>query len=575
MPQPPSWAPTPASPTSSVSPFASEATRLLCAGTYLDSAYRDRVIEELHLNRQRIVAPSLGLDAARVLAHALRARRLEVGWASAIVGLWVVGLPLTDRLLAGYLLPSLLLAAGVAVRGKEERPSLARRFVALVFRWYGRSVFTVFLAATVLVAFSGTDDPLTTSDGRSGIEDVLRITLPLASGLAGGDGEVTALQAWLALLLFLAVALCAGAQRSQFARALAGELSPQRFPDVRSDPAEENEGRRFQYVRDRIRREQHEPLIMYHEARPFCGAGLDYDTWVFAVEMRPSDGKRSRPLSNRVVLDTVRPLLEKLRLPSEYAGHTVRDRLRWLEIDECVFLPAEGLSRRADAPYDRSSFETHRVHAVEEGAEKRRHFLRVRVGGWEEELVVTVFVRIHTQGRMLMLEIAPHVLMPVRADFQEADRTAYRFRSNNALGKISWATARVPASAVRSLVTVCQAAAYGWQLLTGGYDKALPEGPALSVRELGSARTGSLFQHMDVDRYLRSVQERIARGVRIALSEHGYETGEFVQKIINNGHIGTRFGNVSHSTFAMGDHARASSSVQADGPRPPEGNPRP
>ncbi|ELP63440.1 transposase, IS605 OrfB family protein [Streptomyces turgidiscabies Car8] len=42
---PPAPAPTP--------PHASEATRLLCAGTYLDSHYRDRVIEELHLNEQR------------------------------------------------------------------------------------------------------------------------------------------------------------------------------------------------------------------------------------------------------------------------------------------------------------------------------------------------------------------------------------------------------------------------------------------------------------------------------------------------------------------------------------------
>ena len=38
---------------------------------------------------------------------------------------------------------------------------------------------------------------------------------------------------------------------------------------------------------------------------------------------------------------------------------------------------------------------------------------------------------------------------------------------------------------------------------------------------------------MDVARYLRSVQDRISRGVRLALGEAGYETGEFVQKIVN------------------------------------------
>jgi hypothetical protein len=344
---------------------------------------------------------------------------------------------------------------------------------------------------------------------------------------------------------------------------LGDELSPRRFPDTASDPAERLTGERF-WVKDRIRVEQHAPLIMYHEARPFCGAGSAYDTWVLAVEMRPDAMKKPRPLSNRTMLDAVRPLLEGLRLPPEFAGHAVRDRLRWLEIDECVFLPAEGLSRRADAPYGQEAFEMHRDRAVEEGGEKRRHFLRVRVSGWEEELVVTVYVRIHTQGRMLMLEIAPHVLMPIREEFKDADHFAHRFRTDSLFAKATWAVGRVPATTVRSVVTLCQAAASGWQLLTGGYGSALPDGPALSVRELGAAGARSLFQQMDVDRYLKSVQDRIAHGVRTALSEHGYQTGEFVQKVVNISKGGVHIDSVARSTFAVGSHARASS-TEADG----------
>ncbi|MFF0885522.1 hypothetical protein [Streptomyces sp. NPDC003456] len=557
------------------SPYASEATRLLCAGAYLDAPYRDRVIEELHLNEQRIVAPSLGFDAARVLAHALRARRMELAWAGAIVGLWFVGLLVTDMLLAGYLLPGLLLAVASAVRGDTDHPSLPRRLVAFVMRWLGRLVFAVFLAATVAIAFTGSDDDSSagsydpaygaygsSSGESSSLWSSLEELLPALSQSAGGDGAVRPLQAWLALVLFVAVALCTGAQRSQFVRALGGELAPERFADAASDPAENAEGGRFRRMRDRIRSEQHEPLIMYHEAHPFCGAGAAYDTWVLAVELRPEESQKTRPLSNRTVLDTIRPLLEGLRLPAEYAGVTVRDRLRWLEIDECVFLPAEGLARREDAPYDRTAFETHRSRAVEEGAEKRRHFLRVRVGGWEEELVVTVFIRVHTQGRMLMLEIAPHVLQPIRADFKDSDRTAHRFRHNSAFGKATWAVGQVPRSAFRSVVTLFQGAAYGWQLLTAGHANALPDGPALSVRELGAASTGSLFQQMDVDRYLRSVQDRIAHGVRAALAAHGYQTGEFVQKVVNISNGGVHIDSVADSTFAVGNQARATSTTQ-------------
>jgi hypothetical protein len=543
-------------------PHASEATRLLCAGAYLDSGYRDRVIEQLHLNEQRIVAPSLGFDAARVLAHALRARRQELLWAGLVLFLWVVGLPLTGGLLAGFLGPSLLLAIAGWVRGGAADPPVHRRLPAFLIRWWGRLLFTGFLVITLMAAFGGADDdPYTSSGYDSYYGDSSSVSVLVFPDFSEVSDLIEPWRAWLALGVFALIALCVAAQRAQFAKAMAAELSPARFPDAVGDPAEQAEGQRFQRLKERVRVEQHAPLIMYHEARPFCGAGEAYETWVLAVELRPDGMKKQQPLSNRTVLEQIRPLLEQLRLPAEFAGHTVRDRLRWLEIDECVFLPAEGLRRREEAPYNLQAFEEHRARAVEEGAEKRRHFLRIRVGGWEEELVVTVFVRIHTQGHMLMLEIAPHVLLPVREDFKNADRTAHAFRHNNVLGKAAWAVARVPGSAARSLVALGKGLYYAWRLLAGGYAGALPDGPALSVRELAAARAGSTFQEMDVSRYLKSVQDRVAHGVRAALADSGYQTGEFVQKIVNISGGGVNIeGGVDGSTFAVGSHATASSS---------------
>ncbi|MEU6255938.1 hypothetical protein [Streptomyces sp. NPDC047043] len=558
-------------------PHASEATRLLCAGTYLDSGYRDRVIEELHLNEQRIVAPSLGFDAARVLAHALRARRQELLWAAAILGLWVVGAGLTGGLLALFLWPSVLLALAPWIRGRAEQPPLYRRIAAFLVRWWGRVFFATMLVLTLVVAFGGGSDDSASygsygSDYGYGYGSDSPSLSDVVSPSSIGD-LINPWQAWIAIGVFALIAWCAHAQRTQFSRALSAELSPQRFPDAAGDPAEQAENQRFQRLKQRIRLEQHAPLIMYHEARPFCGAGAAYDTWVLAVELRPDEErKQQHPIGNRTVLEKVRPLLEQLRIPAEYAGPGVRDRLRQLEIDECVFLPAEGLLGREQAPYTPQAFEDHRARAVEEGGEKRRHFLRIRVGGWEEELVVTVFVRIHTQGRMLMLEIAPHVLTPVRADFKDADRTAHRFRNNNALGKAAGAVVLVPASVGRSLATLGRGLVYAWRLLTGGYAGALPDGPALSVRELGSVPAGSLFQEMDVARYLKSVQDRVANGVRVALAEAGYETGEFMQKVVNISNGDVNIGNISgNNTIAVGMQNSASSSNASGGTAPQKG----
>ncbi|MHB9859607.1 hypothetical protein [Streptomyces sp. YIM S03343] len=557
-----------------VPPHASEATRLLCAGTYLDAGYRNRVIEELHLNMQRFVAPSLGHDAARVLAHALRARRQELQWALAALGLWLAGAALTRGLAVFFLTPSLYLWIGVWIRGRRlERTPLYRVVLSFLFRWAGRIWFAVLLGMTLFVAFGGGDGGSSSgSYGSSSLYgDSYSSSSSSAAGAASAAVDPSALgdlikpwQAWAMIVVFGLIAGCEVAGRIQFARLMAAELSSQRFPDAATDPAEQNDGQRFRWLAHRVRTEQHAHLIMYHEARPFCGAGSAYDTWVLPVELRPDTLKKhQQPISNRDVLERIRPLLERLRLPAEHAGPGVRDRLRTLEIDECVFLPAEGLPRRDEAPYQPEQFEYHRAHAVEEGAEKRRHFLRIRVGGWEEELVVTVFVRIHTQGRMLMLEIAPHVLLPVREDFKNADRTAHRFRHNNALGKAAWAVVRVPGSPARCIVVVGRTIAYLWRQLTGGYTNALPDGPALSVRELGAAEVGSTFQEMDVSRYLKSIQDRVANGVRTALAEFGYQTGEFVQQVNNISNGGVHIRDISGGTFAFGDNAKVSSTTSA------------
>ena len=67
----------------------SEATRLLCAGTYLDPVFRRRVIEELVEHEERPVPPSLGIDVVPVLSHALRARRHDVLTALLLLAVWV------------------------------------------------------------------------------------------------------------------------------------------------------------------------------------------------------------------------------------------------------------------------------------------------------------------------------------------------------------------------------------------------------------------------------------------------------------------------------------------------------
>ncbi|MET8116090.1 hypothetical protein [Streptomyces prasinus] len=571
VPRQPHHADGPAAPeAASVPPHASEATRLLCGGVYVDPDYRDRVIDELYLHEQRLVAPSLGFDAARVLAHALRARRQELLWSAAVIGLWVVGVPVTGGLLAGPLLAGLLLGLAPWVRGDAQEPPPHRMLPASVLRWTGAVLFALYTVNVVAVAFGAGSGGSGSPSGAYGSGD------PYGTGGSVGaeslglpfTGAAEPWQAWSVIGVLALIAWCGAARRDGLARAFGAELSPLRFPDVANDPAERHAGERFARLTGRIRREQHAPLIMYDEERPFCGAGAAHDTWALAVELRPDEERDDRrPLGNRVVLDRIRPLIEQLREPAEHAGTPVRDRLRGLEIDECVFLPVEGLADRDQAPYTPEAFERHLLRAVEEGGEKRRHFLRIRVGAWGEELGVTVYVRVHTQGRMLMLEIAPHVMPPVRREFKRADHVAHGVRTDPVPSRVAAALSLTPGSPGRALVSVLRDVVLTWRLLTGGHRSDLPEGPALSVRELAATDAKSTFQEMDVARYLRSIQDRVGHGVRLALAEAGYETGEFVQKIVNISNGAVSINRVEGSTFAIGEN----SSAVHGGPGPQRG----
>ncbi|MFI6106923.1 hypothetical protein [Streptomyces sp. NPDC051310] len=564
-----------------VDPAASEAGRLLCAGTYLDPGFRDRVIDELYVHDERVTAPSYGIDAARVLAHALRARREEVGWSAAIAAVWVVASLVTDGWFAVLLLlPCLLLsAAGRAVEVTRAAPAL--RLLSRGLRLYARVLLGLLLLTTAVAPLIRADRDLL--DNRlvellhttESVVDLQYRIMPEEWRFTlyhrPDDGLVPAPYLVLGFLLLLAVLV--GLRRERVARSMSGPLSPRRYPDLAHDPAERSRNARLLLVQELIRGEQHWPLVMYATENPFCGAGMPFKPWHLSVELRPrTDPGAPEPqaVDNEEILRRVVPLVEALRVPSPHgspqAAAAVLDRLRELVVDECVFLPVAGLLRREEVPLAQEDFEEHRACAIEEGGEKRRHFLRIRVGGWDEDIVVTVFVRVHTQGGMLMLEVAPHVLRPVRRRFRDADaRAAERLTGDNAAALALRALVEAPRALGTALAALARALRSLWLVLTAADSGAPAAGPRAAVRELGADPDASLFQAMDVDRYLKTVQDRVARGVQLALYEAGWQTAEFERKAVHLGEGAVWIQSVQNSAVGIGDGNAVTASTRTAG----------
>ncbi|MGW6273462.1 hypothetical protein [Streptomyces sp. NPDC055060] len=589
-----------------------EATRLLCAGVHLDAAFRRRVVSELVGHAERPVAPPLGADVLPVLAHALRARREELFTALLLAAVWT-GFLVTDAVMLWDTL-------------EDDRG--------------GKSgVSGVDLA---LLAFDPDDLVDTGPDGTLGsfvpggwaiAYAVVVLSLWLARIVSGrgADGgilrrvELPAPLAWLrrrigwlvtAFVWWGAAAygyaafavikdtpypvifpllVAAVVWRHQFLRkrTLRSQLSRQAFAETEQPRVP----RRFSRIVDCIHREQNARVTLYDANRPFVGAGKPRKPWSVVLELQRADQdvegevppqRTYEPLAAREVIRMIEPRLKDLR---RSAAATSVDRLRDLEIEEVVYLPAgagrdeqlyTGQGYETAGLYDAGQAARHLERAAGEGGEARRHFLRIRVGAWNEQVVVSLLVRVHTQGGMLVLEVVPHVLGPIVPEFREVDtlvagepegpvRDALRACVDGpavgvAIGVAALRTlpSLVPSfrlwlthpetpntPVVRALRTVCS-----W-LGVGAPVRRPPDAPLVSLRELASTDDLSLFQQMDVARYIRTLQDRIGEGVRDALRAGGFRTDRLEQNITQITNSGVYISEMSGGALATGSHGQA------------------
>ncbi|WP_329532747.1 hypothetical protein OG568_21355 [Streptomyces sp. NBC_01450] len=544
----------------------SEATRLLCAGVHLDTVFRARVIDELIGHEERPAAPSLGVDVVAVLAHALRARRREALTGLGLLAIWIVF----------FLVEMVRAATSVSDSGVQGFEGL---FGAVAVFFYAAVCFLLWSAR----AASGWG----TSMYAASRDESARLRLPRRATAWGLTFMARAAEIgyWAYafsqllhdpfLVIFpLLLTFVIGAHRAQVAAVMSVELSRDAF--ARTAVALPMGSERQLRVARAVTWEQHASVALYDAHRPFVGAGKPYEPWSFAMEITPAkkpfDGLNGKlpeqtgdgsanghrtpvQLTNRQILDLVVPKLEALR---ESAARTSRDRLKDLEVEEFVYLPY-GVGRHQGV-YEPASARLHLDGAVDEGGEARRHFLRIRVGAWDEQVVVSVLVRVHTQGGMLVLEVVPHVLGPIFEEYRRVDFIAASEEGATAR-EVLRTVLSAPATGVLAGFSMVRTLVQCLRTWLARPEQAPPDAPLVSVREMGSTDRLSLFQEMDVSRYIKTVEDRIASGVREALRRSGCETGSFEQNIFNvaaGGQFigqmsgGTAVGRISKSAVSMG-----------------------
>lgn len=395
------------------------ATRRLCAGTYLDSDFGQRVLLDAYADRSRFVAPSYGFRLSMVALHARRAWWVDLaqhGLMLVSIALAVIITPLSAAV-AGAVLMLWHVALSVAhlaqdfiryVRDQRPLSDLAAMRVRLRLLVAQALATTVAITAILIFAL--------------GFENVSAVWRRHARPIVV-LGFVRQAVGWLVFAMTLVLVF-----------ALVRQILLNVMLNASPKPHDEL-NRRLRHIAI----EEQSPVTYYSGFRPFVGSGEEMITWSFALRLLEreapnhdaaapvatpmTDEEDERPTVSRAKTEGERELTDA-RFRSKDLVERIRDELNdlagsddpelqmpGLDVRDRVFVV--GTSAREIAPDIMNAIET----ARDEPTGPARHYLACKIEGWGGEIVTTVFVHASLQGRMLYLEFSVWSLLPTRPDF--------------------------------------------------------------------------------------------------------------------------------------------------------------
>ncbi|WP_217170083.1 hypothetical protein [Streptomyces sp. AC512_CC834] len=490
----------------------SNATRLLCAGTYLDPVYRKAVIRELLTHRYRVVAPSYGYDAAPVLAHALAAHNLR-----------------RNQLIAlgtGTLLVVLLLAAGV-LNGLTA--------VLFVF-WIAWA--TMFLRRLAILQ-TLTEHLAPPADDRRGFDGAHPVTSRLTPELVG---KINAEQAQ--------DTVCYGGYKpfvgaGHSVRRWANAELLLGAPVARDDTLGQG------LLNGRVPTQ--------HGSAQNGSAQNGSPGGTGPTERKPIIPFTVEDLTTRVHAQLLAELRDR-PAPS--------DRIQLLSVDRRRFTKIVG-KVDADEPVAVLLDAADAAHPDEhwrEDYDARREYLSIRIGAWQQELVTSVFIGFDIKGSTLHTEFYTYVLGPVPEGFHLVDRLPATI-DGKLMWRIAWDVTRSAPGELLRLITnplrerlpsrsgndtvrklVAQPADTS-EFRLGRYALAVVDRGALtSVRELAPSNDfHHFFQESDTIKYIQIIERHLLQIVGDFLLDHDVDTSEHEARQTNI--LQQNFGAGSNNNF--------------------------
>lgn len=560
-------------------------TRYLCAAAYLNQPFARRVIREFVEEDHRGVVPSFGFDVAPVVAHCLRARRMRLIRDAVITVLLLLGLVLSPGGVFVMIILALLLWFGMLVLWSRIIP---KERLATAY-----SVF--YLMGFAAVALAGPDLLSSTNSATGqGFGD---------AGFGGDPGYGRSSSAGtlflVDLLMLAALAAVPLIYRFTVYRTLQslGPGSAVATPQAVSH--------RVRRTLDRVASAQRGNVTLYSNENPFLGAGEINEKWTrawsIAVELDRPGGSLDmlastappRPVDPVGLHRHVHARLVAMR--DELPEH---ERIGGLLVDWHVV--AEGECTQGDRPVDATGGTHYRGHPLVDAdrcvpysqagpdaiAAIIRHpqanircYQRVTVGtqgqvirspegttiapAEDQDTLLSTFLYLAVEGRMLYAQFVANRLPPVRRRFQIVDQLRTYTDPMIVARVLREGTVEALPEGFLAPVNLVKT---GWRMMLEGLGYASGRAPTaffsydygarISIRELAAERDFRTFmQTLDADKYMSLIERRINEAVLDHLQQCGVDTTAYraqASVVLNGNPFIMTGGSISGSQIATG-----------------------
>lgn len=526
-----------------MSPGNDDATRYLCAASYLDPVYNTQVLKEFLVEPTRPIPPSPGVDAGRVLTEAVRARARRKNYDGLLVvlALLIVGIAWDQPVLYAWIVLSILLS--VTNMSAAGTPSLLQpvtfKAVAGIVILIGLGVLAGFLISQAIDSSSSSSSYYYDNYGSA-----------YSSSSSSGDSGTARLVVAI-VLAFVALVVCMG-ERWTLWQLLTTRFRRGASPNAGGGTLTGFLTENFQPELLRYQRASAPadgaPLIVYRGYYPFVGSGGKRNAWSIAIplEKLPEEELEEDEERPELTTDTlythIRSVLEQLQ---RSGGLSPDLRLRELTVTEEVFTPAaELIDHLADpdavsylpnlyAPPN-TSLTREEVDKIRlEPREWSRYYLCTRVETWDRDLVFSAYLHVAVDESTLYLEWTPYVLTPIRAWYRTVDKMRTDSYRPFWLGFMMWL--RLPFAALLRIGNLAS-----W-IRTPKRENGVIDpdryGVRASLRELAAGGYTDYFQQVDIERYEKIIDAQLLPSIGALIEAAGYSTAKFEEQtstVINN-----------------------------------------